>query len=68
MLDASENTHDLDEDLSAEIPIIIAPDGQLSAAQKAIIGTDFGMVDCQLVVTSRRKLMKYVLQCYQSDH
>ena len=68
MLDASENTHELDEDWSTEIPVIIAPDGRLSAAQKAIIGTDFDVVDCQLVVTSSRKLVKYVLQCYQSDH
>jgi len=39
----------------------------LNAAQKSIIETDFGMVDGQLVVPSRRALVKYVLQRYQID-
>ena len=43
------------------------PDGRLNAAQKAIIETDFGMIDGQLVVPSRRALVKYVLQRYQID-
>ena len=68
LLDASENTQDRDEDWNIEIPIIIAPDGRLSTAQKAIIESDFGMVDGQLVVPCRRALVKYVLQRYQIDH
>ena len=68
LLDASENTRELDEDWSNEIPIVIAPDGRLNPAQKAIIETDFGMVDGQLVVPSRKALVKYVLQRYQIDH
>jgi predicted DNA-binding transcriptional regulator YafY len=67
LLDVSENTQALDDDWNTEIPVIIAPDGRLSAAQKAIIETDFGMVDGQLVVPSRRALVKYVLQRYQID-
>ncbi|MCP1509060.1 putative DNA-binding transcriptional regulator YafY [Pseudomonas marginalis] len=67
LLDGSENTQALDDDWNTEIPVIIAPDGRLSAAQKAIIETDFGMVDGQLVVPSRRALVKYVLQRYQID-
>ncbi len=68
LLDASENTQELDEDWNTEIPVIIAPDGRLSAAQKVIIETGFGMVDGQLVVPSRKALVKYVLQRYQIDH
>jgi hypothetical protein len=40
----------------------------LNAAQKAIIETDFGMTQGKLVVSSRRALLKYVLQRYQIDH
>ena len=68
LLDASENTQDRDEDWNIEIPVIIAPDGRLSTAQKAIIESDFGMADGQLVVPCRRALVKYVLQRYQIDH
>ena len=39
----------------------------MNAAQKSIIETDFGMIDGQLVVPSRRALVKYVLQRYQID-
>lgn len=67
LLDVSENTQALDDDWNTETPVIIAPDGRLSAAQKAIIETDFGMVDGQLVVPSRWALVKYVLQRYQID-
>ena len=67
LLDVSENTQALDDDWNTEIPVIIAPDGRLSAAQKAIIETDFGMIDGQLVVPSRKALVKYVLQRYQID-
>ena len=67
LLDGSENTQALDDDWNTEIPVIIAPDGRLSAAQKAIIETDFGMIDGQLVVPSRKALVKYVLQRYQID-
>jgi len=48
--------------------VIFEPDGRLNAAQKAIIETDFGMTQGQLVVPSRRALVKYVLQRYQIDH
>ena len=50
------------------MPIIFEPDWRLNAAQKAIIETDFGMTQGQLVVSSRRALVKYVLQRYQIDH
>ena len=68
MLDASPNTREQDEDWNNEVPIIFEPDWPLNAAQKAIIETDFGMTQGQLVVSSRRALVKYVLQRYQIDH
>ena len=67
LLDASQNTRELDEDWNTEVPIIFAPDGRLNAAQQAIIETDFGMTDGQLVVASRKALVKYVLRRYQVD-
>jgi predicted DNA-binding transcriptional regulator YafY len=67
LLDESPNTRELDEDWNTEIPVIFAADGRLNAAQKSIIETDFGMIDGQLVVPSRRALVKYVLQRYQID-
>lgn len=68
LLDASPNTREQDEDWNVEVPIIFEPDWRLNAAQKAIIETDFGMTQGQLVVSSRRALVKYVLQRYQIDH
>ncbi|MDU7556734.1 MAG: WYL domain-containing protein, partial [Pseudomonas sp.] len=40
---------------------------RLDKAQRAIIEVDFGMTDGQLVVPSRRALVKYVLQRFQID-
>jgi len=67
LLGKSDNSSSMDEDWNTELPVVIAPDGRLNNAQKAIIETDFGMVDGQLVVSSRRALVKYVLQRYQID-
>lgn len=67
LLGKSDNFSSMDEDWNTELAVVIAPDGRLNKAQKAIIETDFGMVDGQLVVPSRRALVKYVLQRYQID-
>lgn len=67
LLDLSENTRELDEDWNSEIAVIIIPDKRLDAPQQAIIEADFGMIDSQLVVPSRKALVKYVLQRYQID-
>ncbi|MDG2970471.1 WYL domain-containing protein [Pseudomonas extremaustralis] len=67
LLDKSENIAAKDEDWNSEIPVIIAPDERLDKAQRAIIEADFGMIDGQLVVPSRKALVKYVLQRYQID-
>jgi len=68
LLDKSEHGIDLDEVWNTEVPVIIEPDPRLDAAQKAIIQADFGMIDGQLQIPSRRALVKYVLQRYQLDH
>ncbi|MEB0028954.1 WYL domain-containing protein [Pseudomonas sp. MH9.2] len=67
LLGKSENVITEDEVWSTEVAVVIEPDSRLTAAQKAIIETDFGMVDGQLVIPSRRALVKYVLQRYQID-
>jgi predicted DNA-binding transcriptional regulator YafY len=67
LLDKSENSAAMDDDWNSEISVIIKADERLDAAQKAIIETDFGMFEGQLVVPSRRALVKYVLQRYQID-
>lgn len=67
LLGKSENVITEDEVWSTEVAVVIEPDSRLTAAQKAIIETDFGMLNGQLVIPSRRALVKYVLQRYQID-
>jgi predicted DNA-binding transcriptional regulator YafY len=64
----SDNGIDDDETWNTEIPVIIKPDQRLSTAQQAIIHTDFGMADGQLLIATRRALVKYVLQRFQINH
>ncbi|MNY45995.1 hypothetical protein D3C86_1811370 [compost metagenome] len=65
--DETENGIDGDDAWNTEVAVIIKPDERLTLAQKAIIQTDFGMVDGQLEIPSRQALVKYVLQRYQID-
>lgn len=65
--DESENGIAEDDAWNTEAPVIIKPDGRLDKAQRAIIEVDFGMTDGQLIVPSRRALVKYVLQRFQVD-
>ncbi|NIL20781.1 transcriptional regulator [Pseudomonas sp. ATCC PTA-122608] len=67
LLDKSENLIDEDTVWETAVDLVIAPDQRLSPTQRAIIETDFGMVDGQLVIPSRQALVKYVLQRYQID-
>ncbi|MDY0833883.1 WYL domain-containing protein [Pseudomonas sp. SED1] len=67
LLDKSENLIDEDTVWETAVDLVIAPDLRLSPTQRAIIETDFGMVDGQLVIPSRQALVKYVLQRYQID-
>lgn len=63
----SENGSDGDEVWNTEVTVIIEPDSRLTEAQKAIIEADFGMQNGQLLIPTRRALVKYVLQRYQID-
>lgn len=63
----SENRIDEDEVWNSEVEVVIEPDSRLTPAQKAIIEADFGMLNGQLLIPTRRALVKYVLQRYQID-
>jgi hypothetical protein len=56
-----------DEVWNSEVEVVIEPDSRLTPAQKAIIEADFGMLNSQLLIPTRRALVKYVLQRYQID-
>ncbi|MBJ2270107.1 WYL domain-containing protein [Pseudomonas sp. MF6772] len=63
----SENSVNEDEVWNTEVTVVIEPDSRLTPAQKAIIEADFGMLNGQLLIPTRRALVKYVLQRYQID-
>lgn len=65
--DVTENGIAADDVWNTEVAVIIKPDERLDKVQRAIIEVDFGMTDGQLVVLSRRALVKYVLQRFQID-
>lgn len=67
LLDKTEHGIEQDDDWNNEVPVTIQPDPRLEPAQKAIIETDFGMLDGVLDISCRRALVKYVLQRYQID-
>jgi predicted DNA-binding transcriptional regulator YafY len=67
MNDITEHGIEGDDEWNTEVPVLIVADERLSPAQKAIIETDYGMVDGTLEIPSRQALVKYVLQRYQID-
>lgn len=67
LLGKSENVITEDEDWNTEVTVVIEPDSRLTPTQKAIIEADFGMLNGQLLIPTRRALVKYVLQRYQID-
>jgi len=67
LLDASSHGRAGDEGWNARVTIRIEPDPRLSAEQRAIIETDYGMRDGHLAVASRGALVQYVLQRFQID-
>lgn len=67
MDDASENGRDADPGWNTQVQVVIEPDSRLKPEQKAIIETDYGMSQGQLVVQTRGALVQYVLQRYQID-
>ncbi|OHC13034.1 MAG: transcriptional regulator [Pseudomonadales bacterium GWC1_66_9] len=67
LLDASSHGRAGDEGWNAGVTLRIEPDPRLSAEQRAIIETDYGMRDGHLAVASRGALVQYVLQRFQID-
>lgn len=67
MDDVTENGIESDDEWNIEVSVLIRPDERLATAQRAIIETDFGMIDGCLEIPSRQALVKYVLQRYQID-
>ena len=63
----SENGRDGDKDWNTHVQVRLAPDSRLSREQQAIIETDYGMMDGQLVIETRGALVQYVLLRYQID-
>lgn len=68
LMDApSEHTRALDNGWNTRAQVVIEPDTRLQPKQRAIIETDYGMRDGQLVIETRGALVQYVLQRYQID-
>lgn len=67
MDDVTDNGIESDGEWNTEVSVLIRPDERLATAQRAIIETDFGMIDGCLEIPSRQALVKYVLQRYQID-
>jgi predicted DNA-binding transcriptional regulator YafY len=63
----TENLISADEDWNTEVEVVIEPDSRLKPEQRAIIEVDFGMKEGILVISTRRALVKYVLQRFQID-
>ena len=67
MDDETENTREKDPGWTSQVQVIIEPDSRLKSEQQAIIETDYGMQDGQLLIKTRGALVQYVLQRYQID-
>ena len=67
MDDRSTHGRDADSGWNTPVQVIIAPDSRLKPEQQAIIETDYGMHQGQLIVETRGALVQYVLQRYQID-
>ncbi|WP_120997031.1 helix-turn-helix transcriptional regulator [Stutzerimonas urumqiensis] len=67
LMDQSDNTREQDDAWNTPVTVLIEPDARLSAAQRAIIEVDYGMIDGQLPVETRGALVQYVLQRFGID-
>ncbi len=59
---SSDKTLEYDDAWNCEVQIIIKPDPRLSAQQQAVISTDYGMQNGQLLIQTRGAMVEYVLQ------
>ncbi|MDX1725148.1 MAG: WYL domain-containing protein [Pseudomonas sp.] len=67
MADDSEHGRDGDDGWNTAVQVIIEADSRLKPEQQAIIESDYGMLDGQLVIDTHGALVQYVLQRYQID-
>ena len=67
LLDASEHAAEGDENWQRRVAVRIRPDPRLSAAQREVIATDYGMANGELCVEARGTLVTYLLQLLQLD-
>jgi predicted DNA-binding transcriptional regulator YafY len=67
MADDSAHGRDGDDGWNTAVQVIIEADSRLKPEQQAIIESDYGMQDGQLVIDTHGALVQYVLQRYQID-
>ncbi len=67
ILDDSPHGVDGDDDWHRKVTVRLIPDPRLSAAQQEVVEVDYGMHDGQLAVTTRARLVPYILKLLQID-
>jgi hypothetical protein len=67
MADDSAHGRDGDAGWNTAVQVIIEADSRLKPEQQAIIESDYGMQNGQLVIDTHGALVQYVLQRYQID-
>lgn len=67
ILEASPHGTEGDTDWHTQVTVRIVPDPRLTPAQHEVVSTDYGMVDGALTVTTRARLVPYVLKLLHID-
>ncbi|GAB5414514.1 MAG: YafY family protein [Congregibacter sp.] len=67
LLDASENTEELDTAWNTMVQAVVSPDPRLSDLQRDVIAKDFGMQGGKLRLRTRATLVNYLLQLLRLD-
>ena len=67
ILDDSPHGVDGDTQWQEEVTVRIVPDPRLSAAQQEVVEVDYGMENGELAVTTRGRLVPYILKLLQID-
>ncbi len=65
LLDASDRGRDKDSEWNTFVTAIVVPNPELNAAQRAIIASDYAMIDGKLLITQRMPLLHYALERLQ---
>lgn len=56
-----------DEDWNTEVTVVLAPDPRLGPEQRQVIEQDYGMIEGQLLLSSKACLVNYLLQSLNLD-